>query len=137
MKRSLALIAIIGSLLTVPAYAQQAPITLFTAPAPPAGTTILKYNFNQIFPQALSTSFRNSAGQFDIFIFLAAVVDYLALFAGLLAFGFLIYGGFMYMTAGGETGRASKAVGVISGSIIGMIIVALSFVIVRFVLGLL
>lgn len=51
----------------------------------------------------------------------------------LLAVIFVIYGGFLWLTAGGDEARIDKAKKVISGAVIGLIIVLLAWAIVIFV----
>lgn len=54
-------------------------------------------------------------------------------FVGVLAVLYLIYGGVLYLTAGGEAEKASKGRTAITNAIIGIIIIILSFVIYQFV----
>ena len=50
--------------------------------------------------------------------------------AGLIAVGFLIYGGFQYVTSRGEEEQAESGKKTIQNSIIGLVIIILSYVIV-------
>lgn len=60
------------------------------------------------------------------------IVDLLQRLAGILAFGYFLYGAFRYMTAGGDPAKVTAARNIMIGSIIGIIIVALSFVLVAY-----
>jgi len=64
---------------------------------------------------------------------LAGVVDVVAGLAGIIAVLFLVYGGIMYMVGGpkgNETGR-----GIITNALIGLAVVVLSYLIVKFLLS--
>jgi len=52
---------------------------------------------------------------------------------GVIAVGYLIYGGFLYLTSAGDEKQSTKARTVITSAIIGVIIIVLSWAIVRFV----
>jgi type IV secretory pathway VirB2 component (pilin) len=52
---------------------------------------------------------------------------------GLIAVVLIVYGGFMWMTAGGNEERISKAKQIISAAIIGLIIILLAAAIVYFI----
>lgn len=54
---------------------------------------------------------------------------------GLLFFCLVLYGGFLYMTAGGEEAKITKAKGTIRTAVIGLIIILLSYAISSFVLS--
>lgn len=54
-------------------------------------------------------------------------------FAGAIAVGYLVYGGILYITAGGDAEKATKGKTAVINAIIGMIIVLLSLVIVAWV----
>ena len=49
---------------------------------------------------------------------------------GILAVGYLIFGGFRYITSGGNEESAEQAKKIITNSIIGLVIIILSFVII-------
>lgn len=57
------------------------------------------------------------------------------LWAGIIAFLFVLWGGFTYLTAGGDAAATARAKSIIINAIIGMIIIALSYVLVTFVLN--
>lgn len=56
-------------------------------------------------------------------------------FLGIVLLGYLLYAGFMWMTAGGDSGQVDKAKGMIKNAIIGLIIIVAAFAISTFVLG--
>lgn len=63
-----------------------------------------------------------------------AVVNAVITLSGIVAIGFLVYGGFLYITSGGDEqqiGRSKKAMG---GGIIGLVLILLAYAIVRFIL---
>jgi hypothetical protein len=63
------------------------------------------------------------------------IVDIFSIIIGAIAIIFLLYGGFRYITSGGDSGRVGNAKNTILYAIIGLIIVALAQVIVNLVLG--
>jgi type IV secretion system pilin len=54
---------------------------------------------------------------------------------GVLLLGYLLYAGFLWMTAGGDEGKVKTAITMIRNSIVGLLIIVLSFVIADFVLS--
>ncbi len=60
-----------------------------------------------------------------------SILNYLLGFVGLIAVAMLIYGGFRYLTSAGNEEVTKKAKSVILYAIIGIVIIALSFVIVN------
>lgn len=64
-----------------------------------------------------------------------AVINALAGLFGAFFFGLMLYGGFLYMTAGGESAKTQKARQTIANAIIGVLIVASSYAIATFVLN--
>ncbi|MCC2631724.1 MAG: Type secretion system pilin, partial [Patescibacteria group bacterium] len=62
-------------------------------------------------------------------------INILLVLAGVLAVLFLIYSGFLYITAGGSADKAKAARGGIINAVIGIIIIMASFFIVRFAVG--
>ena len=65
------------------------------------------------------------------------VVGWILLIAGIVAVLFLIWGGFQYLTAGGNAEQAQKAKTTIINSVIGIVIIALSYFIYNAVLDVL
>lgn len=54
---------------------------------------------------------------------------------GLLFFCLVVYGGFLYMTAGGEESKITKAKGTIKTAVIGLIIILLAYAISSFIIS--
>ncbi|HYC79935.1 MAG TPA: hypothetical protein VEC17_02820 [Candidatus Binatia bacterium] len=65
--------------------------------------------------------------------FILRVINIALALAGLIAVLFLIIGGFRYITAGGNDEAAGSAKKIILNAVIGIIVVILSFVVVRVV----
>lgn len=63
------------------------------------------------------------------------VVNIFSVIVGIIAVIMIIWGGLKYITSGGDSGNVTGAKNTILYAIIGLIIVALAQVIVRFVLG--
>lgn len=71
----------------------------------------------------------------DIIVIIARLIRTAITLTGIITVGFMIYGGFVYMTAGGDAGKIQSAKKIITNSIIGLIIVFSSFAITQFLLN--
>src|SRR5690606_6238793 len=60
---------------------------------------------------------------------LNTIISVIFLAAGLAAFGFILLGAFNYLTAGDDSGKTDKARKMITNAVIGLILVALVYVI--------
>jgi len=56
-------------------------------------------------------------------------------FIGILLLGYILYAGFLWMTAGGDEGKVKTATTMIRNAIIGLLIIVAAFAISNFVLG--
>lgn len=63
------------------------------------------------------------------------IVNYALAFLGLLAVIFVIYGGFLMLTSGGEDDGISKGKKIIVGAAMGIVIILLSYGIVNVIVG--
>lgn len=72
---------------------------------------------------------------FQIEAFIQNIISLLSWGIGLVAVFMIILGGFKYITSGGESTGVTAAKNTILYAIIGLVIVALSQIIVRFILG--
>lgn len=66
---------------------------------------------------------------------IATVINFLSLVVGVVAVIMIIVGGFKYITSGGDSGNVTGAKNTILYALIGIIIVVLAQVIIRFVIG--
>lgn len=66
-----------------------------------------------------------------IFGLVTLIITWLLYFAGVLAFIFLVISGITYITAGGNPEQTKKAQAGLINAIIGIIVISLSFVILR------
>ena len=64
----------------------------------------------------------------------ATIINIFSWIVGVVCVIMIIYGGFRYVTAGGDSGRVGDAKNTILYAIVGLVIVALAQVIVKFVL---
>ena len=64
------------------------------------------------------------------------VINFFLFFLGLVATIFVIYGGFLYITAGGDDGKVESAKKILMYSVIGIIICLMSFAIINTVVDL-
>jgi hypothetical protein len=63
------------------------------------------------------------------------IVQYVLGLVGVVLFAMLIYGGFMYMTSAGNEEQIKKAKNVLTYAIIGIVIIAMAFLITQFIIG--
>ncbi len=63
------------------------------------------------------------------------IVNILSIIVGIVAVIFIIYGGFRYITSGGDTGNVGNAKNTLIFAVVGLIIVALAQFIVHYVLN--
>lgn len=66
---------------------------------------------------------------------ITTVINFLSLVVGVVAVIMIIIGGFKYITSGGDSGNVTGAKNTILYALIGIIIVVLAQVIIRFVIG--
>jgi hypothetical protein len=71
----------------------------------------------------------------DLVGWIVTMLQYLIALAGIIAAAVLIMNGFMYITASGDEGKIQKATKGITYAIIGLVIAAIAFLIVNFVVG--
>jgi len=71
----------------------------------------------------------------DIKILIVNIIRILLIVAGLVAFVYLIIGGYQYVTAGGNAEQATAARTTILNAIIGVVIVFASYAIVTWFMG--
>ncbi len=62
-------------------------------------------------------------------------ITWVGAFAGLLAFFYLVYGGFMYITAAGNAEQSKKGGQAIINAVLGLIIIALAWGLVSWLAG--
>jgi hypothetical protein len=75
-----------------------------------------------------------NAGQ-NINSLVATIINIFSWIVGVVCVIMIIYGGFLYVTAGGDTNKVGTAKTTILYAIIGLVIVALAQIIVKFVLN--
>jgi hypothetical protein len=76
-----------------------------------------------------------SGGQTSLRSLILTIVDYFLGFLGLLAVIMVVYGGVTYVSSAGNDEAVGKAKKIIMYALIGIVIILLSFVIVKAVLG--
>ncbi len=64
-------------------------------------------------------------------IVLASVINFILFFLGLLTTAMIIYGGFLYITAGGDDSKTEKGKNIMIFSAIGIVIIFISFALVN------
>lgn len=72
------------------------------------------------------------SGTIDIKNYVTIAVNWVLYAAGAIAIIYLIYGGILYITAGGDAEKATKGRTALINAVIGIIIIFLSLAIIRF-----
>jgi D-alanyl-lipoteichoic acid acyltransferase DltB (MBOAT superfamily) len=76
-----------------------------------------------------------SGSRLSLLDILVSLINLLLALSGVVILIFMLYGGFLWMTAGGQEDQVKKAKTIISNSVIGLIIVLSAFSIATFVQG--
>lgn len=63
------------------------------------------------------------------------IVNYSLALVGVLALGMIVYGGFIYITAQGDSKRVDQAKTIIIYSVVGIIVIGVAAALVNFVVG--
>lgn len=71
----------------------------------------------------------------DIWLIVAAVIEILLRIAALAAIGFIIAGGFQYVTSQGEPDKTNQARSTIINALVGLVIAIMAATIVNFIAG--
>ncbi len=87
--------------------------------------------------KAFSKSSGFEASKGDLITIIASIIKYALGFLGIVLVLFILYGGYLWMTAEGETQRVDEAKKYIKNSIVGMIIIFSAYAISNFVLDIL
>lgn len=77
------------------------------------------------------------ADESTLFVVFQLINQYLRFFMGAIAMGVLVYGGFLLMTASGDSEKVSQANNIIIGAGIGIGIVLISYAAVRLIVNIL
>jgi hypothetical protein len=72
-------------------------------------------------------------GRSDLLLIGLAIVDDLLQLAGLVAIGYVIYGGILYVTSQGSPEQTGKAQSTIQNALVGLLIVIISISVVSFI----
>lgn len=81
----------------------------------------------------LGTTF--GLGSADLQSTVIKIIQWVLGFLGLIAVLMILYGGFTWMTAGGNEDKVSTAKKIITAAVVGLIVVLLAWAIVTFVVG--
>lgn len=74
-------------------------------------------------------------GSTDLLTIIGTIINVFLSLCGIILLGLILYAGWLWMTAGGDAGKVEKAQKYIKNAVIGLIIIASAFAIVRFVMG--
>lgn len=77
----------------------------------------------------------DGTGSLNLQNLLDTIINYFSIFVGVIAVIMIIVGGLRYITSGGDSGKVSAAKTTIIYALVGLVVVALAQLIVRFVLN--
>lgn len=75
-----------------------------------------------------------TAEESGIYILLKMAIQIMAAGVGILAVGGIVYGAVMYASAGGSQDKVKKATGIITNTVIGLLVFAFMFAIINFLI---
>lgn len=75
-----------------------------------------------------------SSGSAGVTNLISSIVNIFSLIVGMVSVVMIIFGGFRYITSGGDSGKVTSAKNTIIYAVIGLVIVVLAQVIVKFIL---
>jgi len=84
-------------------------------------------------PFGLQNTDINGLGKADLKTSISGVIELVLGFLGIIAILVVLYGGFRWLTAGGDTTKVKDAQAVLKNGIIGLVIVLCAYIIVKFV----
>lgn len=91
--------------------------------------------FAQITADAPDSIKAQTGDEGDFKVLLLRIVNFFLTFLGVIAVLMVIYGGILYITAQGDSGKADKGKKIIMYAIVGIVIIMLSFALINTVLG--
>jgi len=107
-----------------------APLSLYAA-----GTSIKGSINDSLKKTATEAKYDTSKSGDSAFVSLiGGIIKVIMGILGIVLLGYLIYGGFLWMTAGGEGEQVNKAKAMMKNAVIGIIIISASYVIADFVM---
>ena len=83
----------------------------------------------------VGTSAKINEGQTDLTVIVGRIINILLSFLGIIFLVLVLYAGFLWMTAQGDSKKVDQARGMISQAIVGLIIIMASYAISNYVLN--
>jgi len=74
-----------------------------------------------------------AAGSGDLAAIVGNLIGQALTLVGVLLLGLMLYGGILWMTAGGDKGKVEKATSVIKNAVIGLIVIVLAYALSNFI----
>jgi hypothetical protein len=130
--KNLILVAAMGSSMLVPALV---PVAMSTASADIQSNLCKGVNNAAQGTQDTSCGNAGKNGDTDLSKVAGQIVNVFSIIVGIVAVIMIIYGGFRYITSGGDSGKVGNAKNSLIYAIVGLIIVALAQIIVHYVLN--
>jgi hypothetical protein len=102
-------------------------LAVYFLPAAPAALAQLGGG-TQILPEQISQA---TGGATDFITLVRRIIDYFLGFLGIICVAMIIYGGFLFVTAGANEENAAKGKKILTYAGIGIVVILLSFVVVN------
>jgi hypothetical protein len=121
----------LAAMAQAPSPTSSGPVPLFSTPADP-NVTNTKPTITLVPNLIKSASFSPETLVTDIIRF---VLDLLTTIASIIAFYYILFGGIKYLMAGPNPGPADEGRKMIVGAVVGLVIIALSYLLVQYVIS--
>jgi heme O synthase-like polyprenyltransferase len=87
------------------------------------------------FAEIINESDIGYTGLTDSSNLMSGILNTVYFWAGIVAVGFIVYGGYLYVLSSGDPGKVRKAKDTLLYSVIGLVVVLVAFVVTRFVIN--
>ena len=87
------------------------------------------------FAEIINESDIGYTGLTDSSNLMCGILNTVYFWAGIVAVGFIVYGGYLYVLSSGDPGKVRKAKDTLLYSVIGLVVVLVAFVVTRFVIN--
>lgn len=64
---------------------------------------------------------------------IGSIIGNILAFVGVIFMGFILYAGYLWMTAGGDSAKTTKAVGIMTDAVVGLIVIAAAYLLTQYV----
>jgi len=100
-----------------------------------ARASVFSISFFLLVARVANAGITNPLGSTDLVTLIANIVKAALGLTAVLAVGFIVYGGFLYISAAGDETQIKKGKEAVIGAVIGIIVIGLAYSLVAFVIG--